>query len=84
MLLGCTKSNSASLSEGEIEIANFFILNAKWAIWKRRCVTKYEGTHIPQEVMWNCFERHVESMKQMTKHVKSKKCRKLLDSIKMH
>ncbi len=59
VLLGCTQSNSGNLSEAEVEMVNFLILNAKWVIWKRRCVTKYDGKMITQEMMWNWFKSDV-------------------------
>ena len=59
VLLGCTQSNSGNLSEAEVEMVNFLILNAKWVIWKRRCVTKYDGKMITQEMMWNWFTSDV-------------------------
>ena len=35
--------NDGNLSINEKQIVNFFILNATWIVWKRRCCIKYEN-----------------------------------------
>lgn len=84
VLLGCTKANCGSFSKTEIEIVNFLILMAKWIIWKRRCVYKYDGGDITQEMMWNWYDNYIRGVLQMSKYIKSKKCRVLFDSIKLN
>ncbi len=65
VILGCTNLNT-TMSRDEQTLANTIILNAKWIVWKRRCIQRYEGVLISQQNMYNWL---IENMKCVTKMV---------------
>lgn len=84
VILGCTQQNTRTvMNEMELEITNLLLMIAKWTIWKRRCLTRYEGTYISQNTMWQWYTKALLDMVKMKNLLKSTAQRNVLESIKI-
>jgi hypothetical protein len=77
-ILGCTDT---LMSIDEQNMANFIILNAKWIIWKRRCVKRYEGIYVSEQDMWKWLVKYIKSLIDMRFYMKSGKCKQMFNTI---
>ncbi len=66
-------------------IVNFILLNAKWLIWKRRCIIMYDAKWMDEEGLWEWFVNVLKSAKQMGTHecLVSKKVKTLFNCLKL-
>ena len=82
VILGCTNLNT-TMSRDEQTLANTIILNAKWIVWKRRCIQRYEGVHISQHDMYNWFIEKMKCVTKMVPYLTSSKTKAVIKNIQL-
>ena len=67
----------------ETGVISYIIMFAKWMIWKRRCVVRYEQKWINEETLWKWYNSQLSMQKGMQDLIKSRKHRSFLKGLKL-
>ena len=78
VILGCMNGN---LCMREKQIVNFFILNAKWIVWKRRCRIIFENDWINEKNMLYWFVNDLKYQQQLLMSSKNTSVRYLAEKL---
>jgi hypothetical protein len=77
------KEFDVMLINQESEVVNWFFMNAKWILWKRRCIIKFDNVWINEATLIRWFNKFVEERVKIGKQSSNWKKAKFFTNISM-